>query len=266
LPIVADGGSLRLDAAHLSVDVSEFEEAVRDGDPVSLVRASTLYRGQLLEGLNLEEVPFEDWLIGERRRLNTLAIEGLGQLLQHQQRSGMRNEATQTTLRLLTIDPLQEEVHRSLMRLYHDSGNTAQALKQYAVCEKALRKEVGVEPEVATKELRRGILRSRRVSPPKAESGMDLVSDGPASQPSRPEILREADSNVPVRPRLSIVVLPFVNLGGQEDLNDFVEAITANLTTDLSRLPDYFVIACKTAFAWTLVHRPWLGASPPLQA
>ena len=33
-------------------------------------------------------------------------------------------------------------------------------------------------------------------------------------------------------------------------MDDFVEGITVNLTTDLSRLPDYFVIACKTAFAY----------------
>ena len=52
------------------------------------------------------------------------------------------------------------------------------------------------------------------------------------------------------RPRLSIVVLPFANLGGDSQHDDFVDAITETLTTDLSRLPDYFVIACKTAFAY----------------
>ena len=52
------------------------------------------------------------------------------------------------------------------------------------------------------------------------------------------------------RPRLSIVVLPFANLGGDKEQGDFVDAITENLTTDLSRLPDFFVVACKTAFAY----------------
>jgi TolB-like protein len=54
----------------------------------------------------------------------------------------------------------------------------------------------------------------------------------------------------PGRPRLSIVVLPFANLGSDGRQDDFVDAITENLTTDLSRLPDYFVISCKTAFAY----------------
>jgi class 3 adenylate cyclase/TolB-like protein/Flp pilus assembly protein TadD len=56
--------------------------------------------------------------------------------------------------------------------------------------------------------------------------------------------------SLPGRPRLSIVVLPFANLGGDSRQDDFVDAITENLTTDLSRLPDYFVISCKTAFAY----------------
>jgi TolB-like protein len=51
-------------------------------------------------------------------------------------------------------------------------------------------------------------------------------------------------------PRLSIVVLPFANLGGDKQQDDFVDAITEHLTTDISRLPDYFVISCKTAFAF----------------
>jgi TolB-like protein/class 3 adenylate cyclase len=52
------------------------------------------------------------------------------------------------------------------------------------------------------------------------------------------------------RPRLSIVVLPFANVGGGKEQDDFVDAITENLTTDLSRTPDFFVVACKTAFAY----------------
>jgi TolB-like protein len=54
----------------------------------------------------------------------------------------------------------------------------------------------------------------------------------------------------PSAPRLSIVVLPFANLSGEKQQDDFVDAITENLTTDISRLPDYFVVSCKTAFAF----------------
>ena len=51
-------------------------------------------------------------------------------------------------------------------------------------------------------------------------------------------------------PRLSIVVLPFENLSGDKEQEYFADAITDDLTTDLSHLPDSFVIARNTAFTY----------------
>ena len=49
-------------------------------------------------------------------------------------------------------------------------------------------------------------------------------------------------------PRLSIVVLPFANLGGEPAHEHFVDGVTESLTTDLSRLRGAVVIARNTAF------------------
>lgn len=51
-------------------------------------------------------------------------------------------------------------------------------------------------------------------------------------------------------PRLSIVVLPFANLGGDKEQDYFVDGITESLTTDLSRISGAFVIARNTAFTY----------------
>jgi TolB-like protein/Tfp pilus assembly protein PilF len=51
-------------------------------------------------------------------------------------------------------------------------------------------------------------------------------------------------------PRLSIVVLPFANLGGGLEQDYFAEGITESLTTDLSRIDGTFVIACNTALTF----------------
>jgi len=51
-------------------------------------------------------------------------------------------------------------------------------------------------------------------------------------------------------PRLSIVVLPFENLSGDKEQDYFADGITDDLTTDLSHLPDSFVIARNTAFTY----------------
>ncbi|MCA1412677.1 winged helix-turn-helix domain-containing protein [Bradyrhizobium sp. NBAIM20] len=51
-------------------------------------------------------------------------------------------------------------------------------------------------------------------------------------------------------PRLSIVVLPFANLGGDPEQDYFVDGVTENLTTDLSRIGGSFVIARNSAFSY----------------
>jgi len=51
-------------------------------------------------------------------------------------------------------------------------------------------------------------------------------------------------------PRLSIVVLPFANIGGDTEQDYFVDGVTESLTTDLSRIRGSFVIARNTAFTF----------------
>jgi TolB-like protein/class 3 adenylate cyclase/Flp pilus assembly protein TadD len=54
----------------------------------------------------------------------------------------------------------------------------------------------------------------------------------------------------PSAPRLSIVVLPFANIGGDPEQDYFVDGVTESLTTDLSRISGAFVIARNTAFTF----------------
>jgi adenylate cyclase len=48
-------------------------------------------------------------------------------------------------------------------------------------------------------------------------------------------------------PRLSMVVLPFANIGGDPEQEHFVDGVTESLTTDLSRIRGAVVIARNTA-------------------
>ena len=52
------------------------------------------------------------------------------------------------------------------------------------------------------------------------------------------------------RPRFSIVVLPFKNLSSDSGQNYFADGVTENLTTDLSRIRNSFVISRNTAFTF----------------
>ena len=55
-------------------------------------------------------------------------------------------------------------------------------------------------------------------------------------------------------PRLSIVVLPFANIGGDPEQEYFVDGVTESLTTDLWRISGSFVIGRNTAFTYKGKH------------
>ena len=54
----------------------------------------------------------------------------------------------------------------------------------------------------------------------------------------------------PGPPRLSMVVLPFANIGGDPSHEHFVDGVTESLTTDLSRMSGMLVIGRNTAFTY----------------
>src|SRR5258705_1886772 len=186
--MVLDGPSVALDPAVVDVDVARFERLVADGRPEALEQIAGLYRGDLLAGLALAERPFEEWLTSERERLHELAIQGLGHLLSHQQQAGAAEPAVQTGLRLLALEPLQEPVHRAVMRLYARLGRREAALRQYQLCMDALKRELSAHPEAETTQLYQEILRSRTARPDRVE-----VS-GPASREAGPGPVAELQS------------------------------------------------------------------------
>src|SRR5215831_8344564 len=160
-PLRVDSETVSLDPAAVSVDVGEFERRAAEGTPVALVEAATVYQGDFLEGLTVQEPPFEDWLLASRERLRELALTVLGRVLTHQRAAGSTEEAIQSALKLLALDPLQEPVHRVLMRLYADTGRRGAALRQYERYVATLQRELRAEPESETMALYQEILRRR---------------------------------------------------------------------------------------------------------
>src|SRR5580765_4708504 len=160
-PLRVVGETVALDPALATVDVRIFEECIARGTREALEEAVPLYQGDLLEGLTLQEPPFEDWLLSERLRLRELALEGLARLLAQHRDAGALDEAVQTALRLVALDPLQEPAHRTLMRLYTQLGRRGAALRQYQVCVGALQRELHAEPDEETRALYQQILQRR---------------------------------------------------------------------------------------------------------
>src|SRR5262245_4952105 len=160
------GDGVALDPTGVAVDVAAFEQAMATTSPAALARAAEIYQGDLLAGLAVAEPPFEEWLLAERERLRERALEALARLLAHHRSAGDLDAAVRTALQLAALDPLQESVHRTLMRLYVDLGRRGAALRQYQHCVAVLRRELGVEPEHKTQQLYQLVLRARPATSP----------------------------------------------------------------------------------------------------
>src|SRR5262245_50277373 len=162
---VVEGEQVALDTATVAVDVARFERLARQKTAEALQSAAVLYGGPLLEGLRVDAGPFEEWLQSERERLHELVREVLTRLLELQMRRGPVDAAVQTASRLLAVDPLREDVHRTLMRLYLRQGRRGAALKLYQVCVGVLERELGVEPTPETRRAYREILQHQVRNP-----------------------------------------------------------------------------------------------------
>jgi DNA-binding SARP family transcriptional activator len=155
-------------ASGVWLDVAEFESrcqlAEQTDEPdqrfTLYSQAIHLYRGDLLADC------YEDWCIVERERLQGLYVRALAQLMAHNSSNADYDRAIDCARRILSCDPLREEVHRDLMRLHLNAGQPAAALRQYRQCEDLLKDELGVEPAPETRALLTPILGASSSVPP----------------------------------------------------------------------------------------------------
>src|SRR5207302_1143034 len=129
-------------------------------------------------------------LRAERARLRQLALDGLARLLVLRTRAADTERAIHAASRLLALDPLQEPVHRTLMRLYARQGRRGAALRQYQLCVDVLQRELRAEPEAETQRAYREIVQQG------PSRGVAADTSGDRSRP-RPAAARAANLPAP---------------------------------------------------------------------
>ena len=128
-----------------------------------------------------------------------------------------------------------------------DGVNIAARLE--AICEPGGVMISGTALRPCARQNRRGIRRSRREGAQEHRA----AGAGLCGQDRLGKRRRAPSAAAPKRqgpPRLSIVVLPFANMGGGAEQEYFVDGVTESLTTDLSRIRGSFVIGRNTAFTY----------------
>jgi LuxR family maltose regulon positive regulatory protein len=119
-----------------------------------LEEAAGLYRGEFLEGFNLDDCPgFDQWQTFEREGVRQEVSRLLELLTEAYGAQGLLTEAVDTARRWLFLDELHEPAHRALMFLYTVSGRRSAALRQYERCRELLERELGQGPDDRTKAL-----------------------------------------------------------------------------------------------------------------
>jgi TolB-like protein len=226
-----DGDSVALEPQMVTTDVAVFERLIRGSSAEELREAARLYEGELLDGLEIRDAAFEEWLAAERGRLHEMVIGCLTRLLVRMPAT----EATAVGQRLLALDPLREASHRALMRTYAANGQRELALRQYQACRDILRRDLQVEPADKTEALRREIEMGRGQTEPEQ-------SPRPESTKARPA--------PPLPDKPSIAVLPFINMSGDPEQEYFSDGITEDIITQLSRFRNLLVIARISSFVY----------------
>ena len=134
--------------APLWLDVDAFEEA----------QDIELYGGDLLEEAD------DEWLEADRTRLRRTYLEVLDTQAERAEADGDHAAGIAATERLLRAEPLREDAHRRLIRLYDSAGDKARAVAAYHECASVLERELGIQPSPPTKAAYEAVLVRERTT------------------------------------------------------------------------------------------------------
>ena len=235
-----EGETLACKTSLLSCDALQFELMAEAGDFDDLIQAAALYHGPFLDGFELNEAGFEDWLGIERHRYQDLAIRVFSTLGREYHGNGDTDAAIDAGHRLMEIDPLYEAGHALLVECYLDQGRVDAAKRQLDHCRDLLNDQLGTVPGPELQRLDHRISTTTRPTGV-IELAAKLTADSPPALASN-------------RQKAAVVVIPFQNAGGPADNEYFSDGIAGDLINGLSRNRMLLVISRQSSF--TCRERP----------
>ncbi|HZT41337.1 MAG TPA: tetratricopeptide repeat protein [Chthonomonadaceae bacterium] len=210
--LIAERAHIRLNPEAVRIDVDQFQQALQAASRRApeeqiepLIAAVDLYTGELLPGF------YDDWALSERERLADAYLGALRLLTRLLAQAKEFQRALEYARRAVSADPLREESHRNVMRLYAALGRPAAALQQYEEMERLLDEKLGMAPSAATRDL----VKELQASVPHAprEGRRTLPEEKPAGLESFPSVSAPIP-RVPETPRLP---LQFTRFFGREE-------------------------------------------------
>jgi DNA-binding SARP family transcriptional activator/TolB-like protein len=239
--------TVRLDLADCFVDAVEIANAIEEGietlAPERQRTLSTLFNGDLLEGLEIDRSPvFNGWLIAQRRRFRGCHAA----LLEHLVKSVPDDEAFGYLEQWLQLAPFDRRVHEMLLTALARRGRIREGEEHLAATARLFDSE-GLDYTPI-----RDAWRSARAQ------GDSAPRVRVADPPVPPAASTSPDHAALAARRASIAVMPFLDQspaagarGGAAD------ALAHDVITRLAKLRSLFVIAQGTVFA---LHERRIGS------
>jgi TolB-like protein/Tfp pilus assembly protein PilF len=225
---------------HIDCDTDRLARSAGKGADAAGLDLDTIYRGEFLAGHSHSNQEFTDWLVFERTRCRNLAETVFERAIGALEAGGWITEAIAMGHRLVALDPLREQSHRILMRMFEAAGERSKALEQYQRLKDLLAKELAVEPSAQSAALARLILAAQ-------PDGTAAPVSAPAAEPDARAAAAPGAAGIAVPGPISIVVLPFASLSEGTDDQLVARGFSEDLITELSRMPELFVIARQSS-------------------
>lgn len=208
------GDDVGVELAGLHCDALDFRRALEEGEPE---RALSLYEGDLLPGFFMSDAPeAQRWLENERADLRTRARRAAFERSEAAEASDPE-AAARYARRALELEPTHEPAARQLIRVLGATGNRAGAVAVYDALAETLREVLDLEPSPETNEL---------IEQVRQHPGADADSAEPA----------------PVSARNRVVVRPFENLTGDNELDVLGRMVVDWVSRGLSDLRELEVV------------------------
>ncbi len=166
--ILADRAAVGIESSLVTSDHARFRQCIlrasaAEGTPraEALTEAVAAYGtgGEFLAGF------YEDWVLVERRKLQTEFLDALEALAAFHAAVEDWPQALGFAERAVAADPLLEESHQALIRLLAVSGQAAAARRQYDTLARLLARELNAEPSPATRALMAQVRQAADLSP-----------------------------------------------------------------------------------------------------
>ena len=196
--------------------------------------AADLCTGRLLDGLDLAEQDFTDWLNDKRAQYQEALARALRELATSTGEKQDLDARIGAARQLIKLDSLDEGARRQLMQLLAQSGNRAEAIRQYQICADLLQEALGIKPDPETQRVLERIKRPHGASEPQRTVG--------------PDVRLELADAPPIEDRPVVAVLPFANLSDDPSFAYFADGLADDLIFSLSAFRWFRVLAQAATF------------------